>query len=84
MGVNPEFRNHSYYGPILWKDHSRVSSKFDTAASKGIVIEKKTVSNETLLEHLGAHGPIIVLTDGNKLYCDLCGMRNCKPLLDLR
>lgn len=72
VGVNPEFRSHDYYGPILWKDHIRVSNKFDTAACDGLSIQKRTVDNRLLLDHLAKNGPIIALTNGELLHCDLC------------
>lgn len=76
MGVNPKFHNHEYYEPIVWKDHARVNDKFEKAAKNGIVIHQKTVDICTLLHHLTNFGPIIILTDGNLLPCDLCKASN--------
>lgn len=81
VGVNPEFRSHDYYGAILWRDHVRVSAKFDTAASDGLKIEKKAVANHVLLEQLSRHGPVIVLTNGYLLHCDLCKSTD-SPFID--
>lgn len=82
--MNPEFRDHNYYGQILWRDHIRVSSKFDTAACNGLNIQKKTVDNHILLEHLAKNGPVIVLTNGYLLHCDLCKSKDSECLDDLR
>lgn len=84
VGVNPNFRDHHYYGPILWQDHIRVSSKFDSAASDGLNIQKRAVDNRELLEHLAKSGPVIVLTNGYLLHCDLCKPREMECLDELR
>lgn len=84
VGVNPDFRSHDYYGPILWRDHVRVSTKFDSAACKGLTIQKKTVDNQAILEHLAKYGPVIVLTNGYLLHCDLCHFAHPKCLDKLR
>lgn len=84
MGVNPNFRNHDYYGPILWKDHIRVSNKFYSAACDDLNIQKRTVDNKILLEHLANKGPIIVLTNGYLLHCDLCKTKESECLEDFR
>lgn len=81
VGVNPSFRSHNYYGAILWRDHVRVSTKFDSAVSDGLTIQKKTVDNRVLLEHLAYQGPVIVLTNGYLLHCDLCHSTN-SPFTD--
>ncbi|XP_055308583.1 protein GUCD1-like isoform X2 [Sitodiplosis mosellana] len=57
VGVNPTFRNHDYYGPILWKDHIR---------------------------HLAENGPVIVLTNGYLLHCDLCKTKESECLEEFR
>lgn len=86
VGVNPKFRDSSYYGAILWKDHIRVSEKFASAATNGLTIQQKTVDNRKLLEHLAKHGPIIVLTNNFLLNCDLCHSSGCDflKLVDFR
>lgn len=84
VGVNPTFRNHKYYGEILWRDHVRVSTKFDLATSAGLLIQRKTVGNRVLLDHISRHGPIIVLTNGYLLHCDLCHASNSKFVNEFR
>lgn len=84
VGVNPDFRNHDYYGPILWKDHIRVSKKFDKASCKGMNIQKRTVDNRVILEHLAKNGPIIALTNGYLLHCDLCQSKESECLQEIR
>lgn len=84
VGVNPEFRDHDYYGPILWKDHIRVSNKFDSAARDGLSIQKRTVENRILLEHLAKKGPVIALTNGYLLHCDICSTKESECLEEFR
>ena len=84
VGVNPTFRNHNYYATTLYKDHIRVSNKFDLAACNGLNIQKRTVDNRILLEHLAKNGPLIVLTNGNLLHCDLCESKESECLEEFR
>lgn len=72
IGINPNFRDSQYFGPILWHDHVRVSEKFSSAAEKGITIQKKAVNNVDLLRHLAFNGPIITLVNNHLLHCDYC------------
>lgn len=72
IGINPNFRDNQYFGPILWTDHVRVSEKFASAAEKGITIHKKAVDNMELLRHLAFNGPIIALVNNNLLHCEYC------------
>lgn len=76
MGVNPDFRNHDYYGPILWRDHVRVSEKFASAEKNGLTVQRKTVDIAQILRHLAFKGPIIALTNGQLLHCTLCQSKN--------
>lgn len=84
MGVNPTFRDHDYYGPILWQDHVRVSEKFSSAAKNGLTIQRKTVDNMKILRHLAFNGPIIVLTNGQLLHCDQCHPKDSPIIVDLK
>lgn len=72
IGINPNFHNSQYFGPILLHDHRRVSEKFLSAAEKGITIQKKAVDNKDLLRHLAFNGPIIALVNNNLLHCEYC------------
>ncbi|XP_031633682.1 protein GUCD1 isoform X2 [Contarinia nasturtii] len=84
IGVNPDFRNNDYYGAILWIDHIRVSSKFDKASCNGLKIQKRTIDNKALLEHLAKKGPVIALTNGYLLHCDLCQTKESECLQEIR
>lgn len=82
--MNPSFSSHDYYESTLCIDHKRVNSKFDEASTKGWDIQKRTVDNQTLLEHLAKHGPLIVLTNSNLLQCDICKTKHSEVLDCLR
>lgn len=74
----------NYYATTLYKDHIRVSNKFDLAACNGLNIQKRTVDNRNLLEHLSKNGPVIVLTNGNLLHCELCKTKESECLEEFR
>lgn len=72
IGINPEYDTHSYYDRIISIDEKRVNQRFADARNYQIDVEKRTVNNKCLVDHLANHGPIIVLTNGSLLTCDLC------------
>jgi len=72
LGVDPGYVKENFYDKVLAKDTYRVNSRFEQAESKGIIIEKRSVSVDEILDHLDSHGPVIVLTNANLLTCSRC------------
>lgn len=72
IGVNPDYRGHSYYDKIISKDEDRVNKKFEIAIKDGMDIEKRTISIDALIQHMALNGPVIILTNAALLYCDMC------------
>ncbi|CAD7088415.1 unnamed protein product [Hermetia illucens] len=72
IGVNPDYRGHSYYDKIISKDEERVNKKFEIAIKDGMDIEKRTISIDALIQHMALNGPVIILTNAALLYCDMC------------
>lgn len=84
IGVNPEYQNHDYYESIFWRDSVRVNKIFASATDDGLVIQKKSVDNQAIIEHIALHGPVIVLTNGYLLHCDVCQSEHSDFLNDFR
>jgi len=74
LGVDPGYDKENFYDKVLAKDTSRVNTRFEQSSDKGMVIEKRQVHIEELIQHLGSHGPVIVLTNANLLTCSECRM----------
>ena len=72
LGVDPGYNRETFYDKVLAKDTDRVDSRFQQAEEKGIVVEKRSVSLDEIVQHLWRHGPVIVLTNANLLSCSLC------------
>lgn len=76
IGINELFQSHPYYDRVLWRDYQRVMDKFATAENDGIVVEQKRISHQDILKHLALNGPIIVLTNGPQLVCNICSNKS--------
>lgn len=72
MGINPEHISHRYYSDVLTRDYERITTKFTAAAKNGVIVERKSIQTEEMLEHLAKYGPIIALTNANLLQCEIC------------
>lgn len=72
IGINPAFRDEQYYERILELDEQRIMEKFKTAKQNDIIIERKSVKNEYLINHLIFNGPIILLVSSSYLDCKKC------------
>ncbi|XP_058836763.1 protein GUCD1 [Topomyia yanbarensis] len=71
FGANPSHLGKEYY-KCFNEDEIRVNEKFRNANFRGISIETISVPYDYLIQHLGCHGNIILLTSASLLYCDLC------------
>ncbi|EFA05371.2 protein GUCD1 isoform X1 [Tribolium castaneum] len=85
LGVHPGYRGNSFYHNILTKDEFRVNQRFETAKASGVLVERASISMQTILDHL-INGPVIVLTNARLLNCDVCKLnkisselRKCIP-----
>lgn len=76
LGVNPKYKNELYYKLSLLRDHERVEDRFREASSRGVIVERRSVTLLDILEHLSRGSPIIVLVDQGLLYCDACQASN--------
>lgn len=72
MGINPDHISHRYYTSVLTRDYERITTRFATATKNGVIVQRKSVQTEELLEHLAKYGPIIALTNANLLQCEIC------------
>lgn len=72
MGINPDHISHRYYTSVLTRDYERITTRFATATSNGIIVERRSIETNELLKHLAKNGPIIALTNANLLQCEIC------------
>ncbi|CAG0887789.1 unnamed protein product [Darwinula stevensoni] len=72
FGVNPGHSREAFYDRIIGKDRHRVTMRFEQAAARGVKVEQREVSLEEILSHLRYRGPVILLTDANRLLCTRC------------
>jgi len=78
MGVDPGYVKENFYDKVLAKDSDRVNRRFSEAEERGIRIQNRGVSSDEIVTHLTQTGPVIVLTNANKLHC-----RRCSPASSL-
>lgn len=68
LGANPDFENESFYRENMAEDCTRVDALFARAAAEGITVEKRSLGEGELLQHmLGGRHVFIVLVDKRKL-----------------
>lgn len=84
IGVNPNFDHLNYYSRILSVDEKRVNQRFEKANSSGISVEETSISDSTIINHLGKYGPIIVLVNCSLLSCDVCNRKSLSILNDFK
>ncbi|CAB3366883.1 Hypothetical predicted protein [Cloeon dipterum] len=72
LGIQPAYGSQPFYAKVIQTDESRVMQRFTSAKTNGVNVEKRSLTIEELLHHLEKHGPIIILTNGNLLQCEIC------------
>ncbi|XP_059478404.1 protein GUCD1 [Neocloeon triangulifer] len=72
LGIQPAYGSQPFYAKVIQKDEARVLDRFVSAESSGVCVQKRSLPLEELLSHLEQHGPVIVLTNGNLLQCEIC------------
>ncbi|GIY59790.1 protein GUCD1 [Caerostris darwini] len=83
IGVNPGYSEEDFYQRVLKKDAQRISDRFSTADLNNVKVEKRTVDQDEILDHLSSGNPVIVLVNANLLYCDTCTCHTKKCLMQV-
>ncbi|XP_059141692.1 protein GUCD1-like [Physella acuta] len=79
LGVNGDHCKKSFYRSSFSVDEVRVKNMFDSAAQNGVLVEKKCLSLDDLIQHLQNNNPLIVLVDWTLMKCLWCEskLRKC-------
>ncbi|XP_038074917.1 protein GUCD1-like isoform X2 [Patiria miniata] len=76
LGVDPTYQEVAFYNEAIktefTTEQERVNDLFASAASKGIQVEKRSVTNAEIVSHVSGHNPAIVLVDNTILQCERC------------
>ncbi|KAM9546498.1 protein GUCD1-like isoform 2-T2 [Salvelinus alpinus] len=72
LGVDKGFRNQSFYKKHFDTEEDRVNELFLKAESKGVVVNKCSVTIQEIQEHIDQGHVAIVLVNAVVLVCELC------------
>ncbi|XP_063310591.1 protein GUCD1 isoform X1 [Pelobates fuscus] len=75
LGVDKGYKNQSFYRKHFDAEENRVNLLFAQAKSRGVHVEKCTVTIQDLQDHLSQGHVAIVLVNAVVLLCDLCPSR---------
>lgn len=75
LGVDKGYKNQSFYRKHFDAEENRVNQLFAQAKTRGVNVEKRSVTIQELQNHLSQGHVAIVLVNAVLLLCDLCPSR---------
>ncbi|KAL3858021.1 hypothetical protein ACJMK2_012637 [Sinanodonta woodiana] len=81
IGVDKTYSKERFYKRRFTSDEERVNKLFEVAFTQGLIIEKRSVTMEEIIEHIQLGNIAVFLIDWNYLECIWCDRHRCRTCM---